>query len=660
MNISYKWINELIDSGWSEDEMAARLTAAGCAIEEMNDLPGGDKQLVAEITSNRPDWLCHFGVAREISALTGKPVKYPEVSLSENSENINDLVKVTVKNEKWCPRYTARLIKGVTVKESPAWLKSKLEAVGLRPINNIVDITNYIIYEMNQPLHAFDFDLLKGGEIIVRLGVKGEKITSIDETVCELTPEMLVIADSERPVAIAGVMGGAETEVSEKTVNILLEAASFETTQVRRTSRKLNLLSDSSYRFERALDIGGIECASARACQLILELAGGELVGGIIDTAPEIAKPWNVTMRYSRCTRLLGVEFSKEKIKEVFAGLGLKEISENEDELVLEIPTYRRDLTRETDLIEEVVRIIGFDKVPEKITMKVERGRESAEVSAERIARQTLANLGYHECMTNPFVPEKWQDCTNAPRILNPIDSGRPVLKIRNSSLLEVRKVNRGESDVQLFEINPVYSNDPRHEKYMLTIIDDRGVEYCRGALEELLKSLRVVSDNVLNIKLCETEKSFAAGSGIDLYINDTCIGEAGIVSDAVAKMHDLTNRPAILEVDFDFIASLPRSDKIYKALPKFPGIRRDIALVVPEEVKWLAIEEVIIATGGIEDLHLESVYRGKGLEPGTKSVAFSFTYRDEERSLTDEEANERRDVLIKNLSEKINGAKLR
>ncbi len=660
MNISYKWINELVESGLSAEEMAERLTSAGCAVEEMHDLPGGDKQLVAEITSNRPDWLCHFGVAREVAALTSKTVKIPKSKITESEADINSLASVKVHNNEFCPRYTARVIKNVKVGPSPDWLKQKLEAVGLRPINNIVDITNYILYEMNQPLHAFDYDLLEGNQINVRTASTGETLMALDGTECKLDPSMLVIADAKKPVAIAGVMGGASSEVSDKTINILLESAYFESTQVRRTSRKLKLLSDSSYRFERGIDMQAVAAASERACALILEVAGGELAKGIIDTAPDLGCNSDVTMRYSRCNKILGFEVGKDEIKAVFSGLGLKEVKDEGDEITVNVPSFRRDLTREIDLIEEIARVVGYDRVPETITMRVARAHESDAVYSSRKIRNALTNLGYHECITDPFVLEKWQDNENAVRIENPVDSGRPVLrKTLVPSLLEVRRVNRHEKDVALFELNSVYCENPRLETAMLCILDDRGMDYVRGALEGILKSLRVINANTLRIEPADFNNDLAVGAQARIILGEKTIGYLGTINDKQAKIHDLEKAVSVLEVEFAAIASQQRTDRIYKPLPKFPGIRRDIALVVNEEIKWADICACLSSTQSITP-HLESVYRGKGLEAGEKSIAFSFTYINSERSMTDEEANAMRDELIAKLTATFAGSHLR
>lgn len=660
MNISCKWIGELVESGLEPRELAARLTAAGCAVDGIEQLPGGDARLLAEITSNRPDWLCHFGVAREVAALTGKAVRFPPINPKESGGAIDGQTAVEVLASDLCPRYTARLIRGITVKDSPQWLKERLVAVGLRPINNVVDVTNYILYEMNQPLHAFDFDLLKGGKIVVRRAAAGEKITAIDGSACALEPQMLVIADAQRPVAVAGVMGGADTEVSAKTVNVLLESAYFEPRQVRRTSRKLKLLSDSSYRFERGIDIGMVEQASARACELILEVAGGELATGVIDTAPEAGGAREVTMRYARCASLLGCEIPAEEVKRIFAGLGLGLVRESAAEITVAVPSFRPDLSREIDLIEEVVRIAGYERVPERITMRVERAHESAQVSGLRILRGALVNAGYHECVTDPFVPLKWQDNSRAVGVENPVDSGRPVLRrTLVPSLLEVCRVNRLEEGLRFFEINRAYSAEPKGEKMMLCVIDADGLAQVRGALERILKDLRVVLPEPLGVSPAEAPEGYAPGAYARLVLAGREIGGMGLISETQMKLHDLLRPVAALEIELPGLLETARTDRVYKPLPRFPGIRRDIALVVPEQVRWEQIETAVRQKQGVTPA-LESVYRGKGLEPGTKSVAFSFTYYNDSRSMTDDEANALRDGLVAELTGRIAGSRLR
>lgn len=654
MNLSYAWLTELVEFNLSPTELAEKLNAVGCAIEATEKLPHGDTRLVAEITSNRGDWLGHFGVAREISAITGKPIKFPPINLRE--KNIGELTSVTVERADLCPRYVARIIKGVKIGDSPKWLQDKLIAVGLRPINNIVDVTNLILYEGAQPLHAFDFHLLAGKKIIVRLARRGEKLTALTGVECTLDESMLVIADAEKPVAIAGVMGGAHSEVTAKTTDILLEAACFAPTTVRSTGQKLKLTSDSSYRFERGVDVGFVERASARAAQLISEIAGGEIYG-VIDkySAPTAQK--EITLRYSACQRLLGYEITPAEIAKIFAGLGLEKINADAEKITVRVPTCRRDLEREVDLIEEVLRLSGFARVPTGYwQMPLMPMTENKIFADERKARAMLASLGYHECVTDSFIPEKWEDVTNSVRIENPVDCGRPVLRQSLiSSLLDKRRVNRHEKNLGLFEINTIYRENPRGEKLALAIIDDRDIEYVRGALEQVKRALQITG--VLTIKRTDDLPQYLQSSSV--FIGDKKIGFIAQITPAQKKIHDLDCQPMIGEIIFDDLSSLNCSARVFTPLPRFPGIRRDLALVVPEKITW---EEIASAANEIQklDYHVESIYRGKGIDAGKKCVAFTFTYFAENKTLTDDEANAQRDELLKHLLNKISDAKLR
>ncbi len=665
MNLSYKWLSDLVATGMSAEELGRKLTDAGCAVEEIEQLPG-DTRLVAEVTTNRPDWLCHHGIARELSGMTGKPATLPEVTLEESGPDVNTLAAVRVEAPDLCPRYTARVIRDVTITESPDWLKARIEAVGLRPINNVVDITNYVLYETNQPLHAFDYDLLAEHTVVVRRAGDGETITAIDGTECRLTSSMLVIADAKKPVAIAGVMGGRESEVSEKTANVLLESAYFDPPSTRRTSQALKLASDSSYRFERGIDPGSVAEAGARACQLILELAGGTLATGIIDTAPELGQPWEVSMRYARCNQLLGFDVTREEVARVFSGLGLTIVADDDEKITVSVPSFRQDLTREIDLIEEVARLVGFDRVPSRLTMPMARGREAETAGLARTCRTVLAGLGYFECLADPFVPGEWLadfPVEGTPvRIENPVNARRPVLRTDlTPSLLEVRRVNRGEEDVRLFEIGRVYMDTAsgRAEFLRLTLLDDRGTAYLRGALEALLHAAYL--DAALSVEPADIGPAYADGSGARLLLDGEFAGTLGTLHAKQVALHDLNAAPSALQVDLVLMASRPRQLRRYVPLPKFPPVRRDIALVVPEEVAWRQVETIVREEPAhLESLHLESVYRGKGLQPGTKSVAFAVIYRAEDRSLTDEEANALRDKLVEKLTASIDGATLR
>ncbi|GHS94027.1 phenylalanine--tRNA ligase beta subunit [Planctomycetales bacterium] len=666
MNISYLWLKELVDFDLTPAQLAEKLNAAGCAIEALENLPDGDTRLVAEITSNRGDCLGHYGVAREIAALTGGAVRLPVVNLTEKP--IGDRARVTVEAPDLCPRYTARLIKGVTVKPSPEWLQRRLVAVGLRPINNVVDVTNYILYECNQPLHAFDFSAIAGQQIIVRRARDGEKFRALTGVELTLNRENLVIADAERAVAIAGIMGGENSEVTARAADILLESAFFAPAPTRRTSRQLKISSDSSYRYERGIDIAGCEEVSRRAAQLLVEVAGGEIYGAI-DVYPAPVASKEITLRYATAAAVLGVAIAPAVIQKIFNGLDLKIIGENPAGLTVQIPPRRRDLEREIDLVEEVIRLAGFENVPDKFDMPLFAMPQEKIFTDEKIAREMLARLGGNEYVTDSFVPEKWEiEPENSPRVENPIDANRPVLRQSlMPSLLDRRRVNRGEHDLTLFELNTVYrensrnensrNENPRGEKTALAILDDRGPEYVFGAVVETARALKITAP--LTVQLAADAPFFAPRSAAEIWLGDKKIGLLGMAADAQKILHDLDFAPALGEIDFAALSAAPRSDRVFKPLARFPGIRRDLALVVPEVVTWA---QIAAAANEAETLEytVESVYRGQGVESGKKSVAFSFTYFAPDRSLTNEEANAKRDALLRHLLAKIAGAALR
>jgi len=667
MNLSYAWLQELVASDLSPNALAERLTMAGCAVEEVQEV-GGDVRLVADVTANRPDWLCHWGVAREIAALTKKPLRLPMWTLREEETPVTNLLTVNVLAADVCPRYTARIIRDVTVGESPEWLKRRLVAIGLRPINNVVDITNYVLFETNQPLHAFDLDRLAGRRIVVRRARPGETMTALDGTRCCLGEEMLVIADAERPVAVAGIMGGADTAVGSHTRNILLEAAYFEPRQIRRTSRSLRLFSDSSYRFERGIDPSAVARLSARAAHLIAETGGGKVASGVIDTAPDLGQPWEMSMRFERCQRLLGVPIEGAAIAEILRGLGLEVLHRDAAGIRVRVPPFRQDLTREIDLIEEVIRIFGYERVPEKTGLVVRCTPVPPAVAATRAVREALVGFGYFECATDTFVPHAWLagypgEGAAAPLLLcNPVNAERPALRTRlTPSLLEVRRRNADESDVRMFEIGRVYRGDgDTPDPTWLAVLDDRGMEYARGAIEGVLAALHC--EGKLTVEpIPDSAAAPALEHAAYLWVGERCAGFLGMPSAEVLRRHDLRQRPAVAEIDFNLLIALPRQRRLFRPLPRFPPVRRDIALVVPEKVRWVDLERLMHGRWPlVESIALESIYRGEAVGAGYKSVAFSLILRASDRSLTDEEANALRDAVVAHLTAEIDGSRLR
>lgn len=668
MILSYNWLRELTGSGLSPKELADTLTRVGLNIEDVAPTGDGDHALNAEITTNRPDWLCHLGVAHEIAAIQSLSVRTPETTLRESGPAVAGLSSLTVMPgaEAHCPRYTLRVLRGVKVGPSPEWLRQRLHAIGQRSINNIVDITNLVCFEMNQPLHAFDMDKLAEGRIVLRLARAGEEFAAITGEKARLEPDMLVIADAEKAVALAGVKGGANTEVDADTVNVLLESAWFQPRSVRRTARRTRMASESSYRYERGIDPGMTARASARAISLMQELAGGELATGIIDSRPEFGQTWETTMRFSRCRKLLGLEVPREEIRAVFKGLGLVETAADADSVTVRVPSFRQDLKREVDLIEEVIRLVGYDRIPVHIGMPLALAHETAETMADRVVRRTLAGLGYHECVTDSFVPVEWgrafAPASEPYAIRNPINAERPVLRAALApSLLEVRRTNRLVQDVRLFELGRVYhktSSGPV-EKARLAILDDRGTQYVRGALEAVAEALSLTG--AIEVVAAPDAAGMTPASGGAMRLDGETFAFFGETGEAATTAFDLPLRPALAEAEMAVLAAAPRNVRRYRPLPRFPGVRRDLSLSLPEATHWSEVAAVVRRSAAMLDsLSFESVYRGAGLKPGMKALAFSMLFRAADRSLTDAEVNALRDGVLQALLAAFPGAEQR
>ncbi|HPS53163.1 MAG TPA: phenylalanine--tRNA ligase subunit beta, partial [Phycisphaerae bacterium] len=462
MNTSINWLKQYVDTDLSPEQLAELFTGIGLNCDGV-EIQDSDAVLDLEVTSNRPDCLGHIGIARELAAATGKELRLPKVSLPAGKGNINEITSVTVEAPELCPRYTARVIKNVKIGPSPKWLTDYLTAVGIRCINNVVDITNYILMEYSQPLHSFDFDRLDGKRIIVRRARKGEKIVSIDETTCELTDEMLVIADAKKPVAIAGIMGGLNSEVTDSTRNILLESARFDPLCIRRTSRALNLMSDSNYRYERGVDPVMLDEASRRACQLICELAGGEMAEGVVDVWANPFREYTVKLRPQRTDKVLGIEIPSEKQAEILAGLGLGITKTSDGELLCTIPSFRPDLVREIDLIEEIARLWGYDKIPLRHSVTHQVRAMGSHEKIRRLVEDILAAAGYSEGIIFTFADDSE---TALFGYENPIHVDTRVRKSNNAlrptilpSLLRAFKSNQdvGNTSLSLFEIASVF-----------------------------------------------------------------------------------------------------------------------------------------------------------------------------------------------------------
>jgi len=676
MKITANWLREYCDSGLSAEDLAHRLSMSGCLIEETAPL-GDDTLMVAEVTANRPDLLGVIGIAREVSALTGAPLQLPPVDFEESDEQVSDATSVEVQAPDLCPRYTARVIRGVRVGPSPDWLVRRLEAVGVRPVNNVVDVTNFVMLECGQPLHAFDFDKLRGGKIVVRRGVKGEVLVSIDETKCKLDPSMLIIADAERPVAIAGVMGGLDTEISPRTVNVLLESAHFENTNIRRTSRGLGLASESSYRFERGIDPVQTEWASRRAAWLIREVAGGSVCEGVADVWAAPYEPKKVTLRVPRMCSLLGVDVPEAEARRILDALGFAVQPESSDgKVVVAVPPFRaRDVSREADLIEEVIRVYGYDKIPETCTLDAVAGAADRMECVETVARNALVGAGFYEALTNSFCDETtarlvspWTD--NEPlRFHNAVRSQENRLRVSlMPGLLAAKRVNvaHGVRRSPLFEISRVFlpkadggdmksaEDEARpEERVVLALLAEESLMELKGVVEKILDTLGIAGA-AFEAAPCAFFKEGLAGR---IVLDGATLGILGEVSQAVADRFDLPRSPVMAELDFALLTKHAALEKSYKKLPAQPAAVRDLAVVLDEDVAWASVEQALtaLALPILRKIEFFDVFRGKQVPKGRKSIALSLTFRAPDRTLTSEEVEDARQACIGAL-EKLGG----
>jgi phenylalanyl-tRNA synthetase beta chain len=619
-----------------------------------------------EITPNRPDWNSVIGIAREISALTGYPLRLPEIQIASTQlagEPTEKMVAVRIQEPDLCWRYTARIVRGVKVGPSPAWLRSTLEKAGLRSINNVVDVTNFVMLEIGQPLHAFDYHLLGGHPaIVVRRAAEGEKFITLDGKERVLTDKMLLIADETKPVALAGIMGGQNSEIQASTVDVLLESACFQPQNIRATSKKLELRTDSSYRFERGSDPGISDWASRRAAQLILETAGGLLLDPAIDVYPAPQPPKEISLRCQKTGELLGVDIAPATQIQFLQRLGLKCV--NSDAPAFRIPTFRVDLKREADLIEEIGRLYGVDKIP-ATPPRGAIGSNAFDAVHDQIseARRILAALGLFEAQGQTLISSAAASLSADPSrvaaLQYPLSSDMNVLRPSLlPGLLESLRhnVSRKNGDVALFEIGRVFvqaEGKIKEERRLGLALTGRrqpvfwsGAERdakndvydLKGALEEFFEQFGL--RGITWVRREENRAFFLESATIQLGKQN--LGEIGQLSPQQAKLYDLRDGVFLAELNFDLILARRVPAKSFKSLPSFPSIRRDVAMLVPEAVLFDAVQNVVRQTkpANLEKMELFDVFRGQNIPAGQKSMACAFTYRHAERTLTDAEVN--------------------
>lgn len=627
-----------------------------------------------EVYPNRPDCLSVIGVAREVAALTGNPLRLPEAPIAELAERADSVTSVRIEAEDLCARYQARVLRDVTVGPSPAWLQQRLRVAGMRSINNVVDITNFVMWEWGQPLHAFDYDQLAEGRIVVRRARPGETIVTLDGQERRLTENMLVIADAERPVAVAGVMGGADSEVTDGTTRVLLESATFHAPSVRRTAKAFGMRTEASHRFEKGLDPNVVALASARAASLMQQLAGARVYAGSVDAYPQPVQPWTVTCRPARVRRLLGADIDDGQIRGYLTALGFTvepAATAGEPAFSVTVPTHRRDVQREADLIEEVARLYGYDRLPTTVPGGLqEPGRQARPLPFLDRVRDILTAFGLNECITYSFVDpatfDKLQLAEDDPRrravvLRNPLREDQSVMRTSLiGGLLETaaRNVARRVTDLHLFEVGTVFMpkaaspteppEEPRRIGLLMTGApperwwgDKRpAVSFyeLKGVVEQLLEQCGVAGSFAP-----AGEPYLHPGRQAVVSVGDETLGVLGELHPETAAAFELEGRRVyVAELDADALERLTRRDIRFAPLPKYPAVQRDIALLVPKDMPAAMVEEAIRRHGGelVELVRLFDVYEGRQVATTHRSLTYSVRLRAKDRTLTDDEAN--------------------
>jgi phenylalanyl-tRNA synthetase beta chain len=644
----------------------------------------GDTIYDIKVTPNRPDCLSVIGIAREVAALTSQATHIPEISYPEEGESIHSAISIEIADPDLCSRYCASLVTGVKIGPSPQWMQQRLIAGGMRPISNVVDITNYVMLEYGQPLHSFDYTQIKGKKIIVRRARDDESLFTLDGMERKLNREMLIIADEKYPIALAGVMGGADSEVIDPTTAILLESANFNNVSIRRTSIKLNLRSEASSRFEKGISPELAPIALRRATQLLLELAGGKAARGIADVYPGKKEKKPILLSKERVSRVLGLELSTERIQKVLESLGLScKLADTSGDLLVTIPYWRTDIRLPDDLVEEIARIIGYDEIPTTLlSSQIPQQVPAPLISLKEQIRDLLVGCGMQEVITYSLVSQATLDKVDpqhrmgpALRVANPMSLEQEYLRtsLRAGLLSTFASNEKHEKDsIKLFEVSRVYlhkANDLPEEREMLVgilggprlerswLAGEDTIDFfdAKGILETVLNRLKVKA----SFQLVE-DQILLSGKTAEVIVKEQKVGVVGEVHPKTATLFDISTQPIILfEIDLMKLQSLAGAVYRYRPIPRFPGNTRDIALIIDNSLAASRVQEIIESFPLVDRVTLFDVYSGEQVPPGKKSLAFSIRYQSLERTLTDEEVNKAHQQIIDRLQRE-SGATLR
>ncbi|MGB9710989.1 MAG: phenylalanine--tRNA ligase subunit beta [Thermodesulfovibrio sp.] len=681
MKVLFSWLKEYIEGEIELKRVAESLTMAGLEVGAIEDFQG-DAVVDLEITPNRADCLSLIGIAREIKAILGLKLKKPSFKIQKELKETN--FKISIANSELCYRYAGRIVKGVKVSSSPEWLKKRLEASGIRSINNVVDVTNYVLLEYGHPLHAFDLDLIEGAQIRVGtprdFGMTEVEITTLDGVKRKLDCHDLLIWDAVKPVAIAGIMGGANTEVTDKTVNVLLESAYFKPERIRKTSKKLGLSTEASYRFERGTDIEALKEALDRAAFLIQQFAGGEIYEAI-DVYPKKIPYKNIAFNTEKICKFIGVNLSEEEILRILELLEIQ-LEKKDSFYIAKIPSHRQDISIEEDIAEEVARIYGYDRIPAELPQAFKYVEENYELTKKRkfldLIRNYMISLGFSEAVNFSFMSADDLDLFEIPQndrrrkficLLNPLRQEESVMRtMLFPGLLKNTEKNtaRGIENLKLFEIGRVFiaqqsaslPEEPVHlavitkkEDFKSPFKDDPYDFYAlKGLIDGVFRYFKI--NNVQYIRSKET--FLHPGQSADIFVKDEKIGFIGVLSPRVLSKLDFKTKPyiCITELDLDKLFSFVKTEVKYKPFSTYPPVKRDVALILPADFESQKIFELIKSFDSelIEDAFIFDVYQGKGIPEGHKSIAFRIIYRAFDRTLTAEEVDELHTKLVEKI----------
>lgn len=685
-----EWLKEFVVVDIEASKLAEQMTMSGSKVESLQKLSfanpdnpnniSEEEVIEFEITPNRPDCLSIIGIAREVAATTNMQMKVKKSGKLNILRDDSCAASVDVTNSSLCPRYCALIVKNINVRPSPAWMQKRLSLAGIRPINNIVDITNYVMLEVGQPMHAFDMDKVFNANIVVRLAFEGEKIITLDGKTRELSTDTLVIADTEKALGIAGVMGGAFSEITESTKNIIIESANFNSINIRLTSKKLGLRTDASSRFEKGIDIENSKIAMERAIELIEQLDAGTVVNGIIDVSSMNNEQRLIKIDFDKINRLLSLNLPTETIISILEKLSIK-VESTEESYIAIIPSFRADIEGNADLAEEVARIYGFDKIPlNSVGASNSRGSKTKKQKLIDKVKEVLVGAGFFEISTYSFTSPNiystigYKNANEWPstiKIANPLGEDQSVMRTTLlPNILEVlsRNYNRGQSSARIFETGVSFipkdeamTELPNEVALLSMALFENGADFyfIKGKVELLCEELGILGN--LSFERA-SHNAFHPGRSAVLECCGSELGIIGEIHPQILKNYNLEGLKVLAaEINLNNLLDLANTNKVFTPLPKYPSVKRDLAIVVDKTLPAKSVEDIIRNCGGdlLCSVELFDIYEGAQIPQGTKSMAYSLQYRSSDRTLKDEEVIEVHNKITESIANVL-GAKLR